>query len=221
MKIKQIKSIHTNKLIELQILKSKVYRKNINPELKQNERRETQLYLKKIINIIYEFHVTDKRILFLNFPKEIEKKLNKDLKQNQHIFIPNESLLNGIISNQKVNFSKSTELQKFIKNNLKVKIPMKKLIDLIVIFNPASTINSDKTLYLSQIPTITINDDLNFKLNLKQNYKLIGDFKFVEKQMNNNILFSILKSVLKNNKFKKKNTLYRHNIKNIIKNDKT
>ena len=219
MKIKKVKSIKKNKLTKLQILKSKIYRKNTDSKFKNNiDPNKIQLYLKKIVHIIYEFHITNKRILFLNFPKKIEKKLTKNLKKNQHVFIGNENFLNGIISNQKINLQQSNKLQKFIKNSSKIKISAKKLIDLIVIYNPLSSLNSDKNLYISQIPTITINENFNNNLNLKQNYKLIGNFKFIEKQINNNLFFSILKSILKNTSFKKQNTnLYKQNIKKAIK----
>ena len=219
MKIKKVKSIKKNKLTKLQILKSKIYRKNTDSKFKNNiDPNKIQLYLKKIVHIIYEFHITNKRILFLNFPKKIEKKLTKNLKKNQHVFIGNENFLNGIISNQKINLQQSNKLQKFIKNSSKIKISAKKLIDLIVIYNPLSSLNSDKKLYISQIPTITINENFNNNLNLKQNYKLIGNFKFIEKQINNNLFFSILKSILKNTSFKKQNTnLYKQNIKKAIK----
>ena len=198
MKIKKIKPKYKNKLTELQILKSRIYRKNTDLKFKKKINiNKIQLHIKKIINVIYEFHINNKKILFLNFPKKIEKKITKNLKNKQHIFIENENFLNGIVSNQKINLQQSNVLQKFIKNNLKVKIPIKKLVDLIVIFNPLSPLNSDKKLYLSQIPTITINENLNNSFNLKKNYKLIGHFKFIEKQINNNIFFSILRAILK------------------------
>lgn len=218
MKIKKVKPILKNKLIELQILKSRIYKKNIYSRLERKiDINKIQLYIKKIVHIIYEFHITNKRILFINFPKKIEKKINKNLKVNQHMFIGNENLLNGIISNRKIDLPQSNKLQKFIKNNSKNKIPIKKLIDLIVIFNPLSSFNSDKKLYLSQIPTITINENSTYKSNLKQNYKLVGHFRFIEKQINNNIFFSILKAIFKNTNFKKQNNIYKQNIKNTIK----
>ena len=205
MKIKQTKEIHKNRLTELQILKSKIYKKSNDSEVKKKiDINKIQLYVKKIVHIIYEFHVANKRILFLNFPKKVKKKMTRNLKKNQHIFIENENFLNGIISNQKINFQQSSQLQKLFKNNLKIKIPAKKLIDLIIIFNPLSSLNFNKKLYISHIPTITINKNLNSNLNLKQNYKLIGHFKFVEKQITNNIFFSIFKILMRSTNIKKK-----------------
>ena len=199
MKVKKIKLKYKNKLTELQILKSRIYRKNTDLKLKKKiNTNKIQLNIKKIIKIIYEFHKKNKKILFLNFSKKIEKKITKNLKNKQHIFIENENFLNGIISNQKINLNHYNILQKFNK------IPIKKLVDLIIIFNPLSSLNSDKKLYLSQIPTITINENLNNNLNLKKNYKLIGHFKFIEKQINNNIFFSLLRAILKEKiKYKK------------------
>lgn len=197
MKVKKVKPKYINKLTKLQILKSKIYKKNHDFFLKKIDINRTQLYLKKIAFIIYEFHIINKKILFLNFPKKMEKKITKNIKQNQHIFISNENVINGIISNQKINLHQFNQLQNIFKNNLKNKTPIKKLIDLIVIFNPKSQLNIDKKIYISQIPTITISENLNRCLNLKQNYKLLGNFKFVEKQINNNILFSILRAIIK------------------------
>lgn len=203
MKIKKINISYQNKLTKLQLLKSRIYKKTKNSKLKNKiEINKTQIYLKKIIHIIYEFHINNKRILFLNFPKNFEKKINKYLRKNQHIFINNENFINGILSNQKINFQQSGKLQKFIRSNSRIKVPIKKLINLIVIFNPVSSLNSDKTLFISQIPTITINENFNNNQNY-QNYKLIGNFKFIEKQINNNIFFSILKAILKNKIVKK------------------
>lgn len=216
MKIKKIKLNYKNKLTELQILKSRIYKKNDELKIDTNK---IQLYLKKVIRIIYEFHITNKRILFLNFPKKFEKKITGNLKKNQHMFINNDNFLNGIISNQKISLQQLNQLQKFIKSNSKTKIPIKKFIDLIVIFNPGFELNSDKKLYVSQIPTITINESLNNNLNLKQNYKLIGNFKFIEKQINNNLFLSIIKVILRNTVFKKQNNnFYKQNIKKAIKN---
>lgn len=182
MKIKKFKFINNNnKLIELQLLKSQIYKKNF--KFYNNQ----QLYIKKIINIIYEFHISNKKILFINFPKKFQIKITKKIKNNQHIFINNEKFLTEIFNNQ----------QKFIKNNFKNKIPINKLIHLIIIFNPLSLLNYDKKSYIFKIPTITIGNNKKNKLNFKQNYKLIGNYKFIEKKINNNIFFSILKVILK------------------------
>ena len=214
MKIKLIKYQNKNKLVKLQIIKTKIYKKNIISNLqKKINYTNIKLYIKKIIHLIYEYHINNKKILFINFPKKIYKKLNKNSKNQQHIFIFNEIFLNGIISNQKVNSVYSTKFQQFIKKKLKSNIPIKKLIDLIVIFNPFYNLNSDKTLYISHIPTITINS--NFYYNSKQNYKLVGNFKIIERQINNNIFFSILKSIFKQQNIKK-NSINKQNIKKII-----
>lgn len=214
MKIKKIKLTSKNKLIKLQLFKSRIYKKNIYSRINTNQ---IQLYFKKIIHIIYEFHISGKKILFLNFPKKIEKKIVKNFKQQKHLFINTENFFNGIISNQKINFKQVSQLQKFIKNNSKKKIPLQKLVDLIVIFNPLSLFNSDKNLYISKIPTITINENFHSNINFKQDYKIIGHFKFIEKQVNNNFFICFLNAIFKNLTFNKQKT---HSFKQIIKNSK-
>lgn len=197
MKIKKVKPLNKIKLIKLQILKSKIYKKKKDLKIsKKLDTNEIHLYLKKIIHIIYEFHCKKKKILFLNFPKKIIEKITNNLQKNQHIFTNNENLLNEVLSNQKINFTQPN-------NFSKTKIPLKKIIDLIVIYNPLTSLNLNKKLYVYNIPVITINN----KIKLKLNYKLIGHFKFTEKQINNNLFFSILSSIFKhtnNNKQKTK-----------------
>lgn len=56
------------KLIKLQILKSKIYKKEklFNIQL-------TELQVKKISEVLYKYSLNNQRILFLGFPKSFEK----------------------------------------------------------------------------------------------------------------------------------------------------
>ena len=83
MKIKFISNKNKNKLIELQVLKSKIYKTNV--EIKKIEYSRIKLYLKKVAHIIYEYHINNKTILFINFPSKLENKiiaLKKEIKHN-------------------------------------------------------------------------------------------------------------------------------------------
>jgi len=196
MKIKPIISQHKNKLLELQILKSKIY-KNISKKKIENEK--IKLHFKKVAHIIYEYHIHNKIILFANFPTRIEKniiKLNTNIK---HIFISEKNWTNGFLSNKSVN-----TCNQLIKNSTTKFNNKKSFFDLLVIFNPTNNniINESYNLY---IPTILITDsifDQNISL-FKQSYKILGHFKFIEEQINNNFFLSIIQAIFKNGIIKK------------------
>ena len=81
MKVKSIKT--NNRLILFQIVKSKIYKKEV-------KYHNTKLYLKKIAKIIYEYHINNKSILFLNFPNIIQKEVNLLINKTKHYCFTNE-----------------------------------------------------------------------------------------------------------------------------------
>lgn len=175
---------YKNKLLELQILKSKIYKNDKKKTIKNNQ---IKLSLKKVSSIIYEYHKNNKIILFTDFPLKIEKKLSLLNKNSKHIFISKETSSNGILTN--------TTLQ-FYDN--------KKKVDLIILFNKVNE-NFVNEISKSMIPTIIITDTLLNKKNvlLNQSYKILVHLNFIEEQVNNNIFFSILHSILKQKTLKK------------------
>lgn len=92
MKIENIKI--KNRLVLFQIVKSKIYKKEV-------KYYEVKLYLKKIAKIIYEYHVNNKSILFLNFPDIIQKEINILINNTKHHCFANEHWYNGILTNLK------------------------------------------------------------------------------------------------------------------------
>ena len=75
MKIKNIKTNHI-KLTKLQLIKSKNYK---NTENRVNS-FTTEFYLKKSLNIIYKYHINNKKIIFIGVPTSIQKQFNYHLK---------------------------------------------------------------------------------------------------------------------------------------------
>jgi hypothetical protein len=212
MKIKPRILGHKNKLIELQILKSKIYKIPINK--KKIENSKIKLYFKKIAHIIYEYHISNKTILFVNFPSKLENNIISLRKTTKHIFISKENWVNGFLTNKSVNM-----YSKLIPNYNKKNFVF---FDLIVIFNPTNNHIFNES-YNSYIPTILITDELfNRQLPLlKQSYKILGYLKFIEEQINNNFFFSLLQSILKQATIKKKTQQYRNaNHKLILKRKK-
>lgn len=175
MKIKKTTLKNKAKLVNLQILKFKLYKKGFTNQFKKTIQNEKiKLYLKKVIKIIYEYYVSRKKILFLNFPKLITKKIKLSTYKT---------------NNSSIFFLDSTFSNKHFTNNF----------DLIVLFeqNNKKLINFKKN-YFYKVPIIVINDNLNYE------YKVLGNLKFLEKQIIDNFLFSILKSLFKKSKLKQK-----------------
>ena len=100
-----------------------------------------------------------------------------------------------------------TSNENFIK---KIKSELKRLVDLIVVFNP----NSDKFSYFFSIPTVIIQKNTTSD----KSYRVAGYFEFVEKQTNNNLFLSLFKSVLLRKVLKKQRILeYQKKIENFLK----
>jgi ribosomal protein S2 len=197
MKIKKIKLL-SNKLVKLQTLK--LY-------LKKNF-SNIQTHLNKIANIIYKFHTTNKKILFLGFPANFRN----NLKNTKHIIIPEFLSFNGILSNKEsINKITKTKVKKFSIYALKLLLKIKK-IDLIIIYNQKNQSTAIQESYIARIPTITLCKKLNF--NNKTAYQSLGKYETLnEKDKNNNFFLSFLKSIINRAK-KEKNFKQRKPFKN-------
>lgn len=190
----KIKKTSKNKLIQLNILKSQLHKKFQLNSIKGNV-KQTEFYLKKAAQIIYRYHIVNKRILFLGFPSNLQLLLKK----TKHILIPESSWLNGIITNQILQFNYTlTKQQKRLPFKIvKLLLQLKKRIDLIVVFNLNKNTNAIQEGYSSRIPIIggvtnlEINED-------KITYKMLNELKYVDDKMfSSNFLFSMVKIVLK------------------------
>nr|YP_010516730.1 ribosomal protein S2 [Haslea karadagensis]UXN44273.1 ribosomal protein S2 [Haslea karadagensis]UXN44354.1 ribosomal protein S2 [Haslea karadagensis] len=190
----KIKKVSKNKLIQLNILKSQLHKK-FQLNLVKSNAKQTEFYLKKAAQIIYRYHRVNKRILFLGFPSNLQLLLKK----TKHILIPESSWLNGIITNQilQFNYTLSNQQKRLPFKIVKLLLQLKKKIDLIVVFNLNKNTNAIQEGYSSRIPIIggvthlEINDD-------KIAYKVLSELKYVEDKMfSSNFFLSMVKMVLK------------------------
>ena len=185
--IKKIRK-QKNKLIQLQILKTYYNRKSSNFE---NNLKQIQIHLNKISNIIYKYHLTNKKILFLGLPKDFKK----TIKNTKHLLIPEFAWFNGLLNNR-LNEKSNISL-----NTFKLLTSLRKKIDLIVIANFKSKSTAIKESYIARIPVITMNHKLSFS-NYKTTYTAISNYSLINEKMEpNNLFFSIIKATL--NKAKK------------------
>ena len=194
MKLKRVKKPR-NKLLQLQILKLRYKKKSydFNVNLKQME-----INLHKISNVIYKYHIADKKILFLGFPNNF----NKTLKNTKHILIPEFVWFDGMLSNR-ISFINNS-IKKIPKSIFRLMLQLKKKLDLIVIYNLNENSTAIKEGYLTRIPVITVSKQLDI-FNLKTTYDSIGNYNFInEKSENNSLFFSFIKATLNRAKKTKK-----------------
>lgn len=193
MKIRYTK-LKKNKLLKLSFLKNKIYKKTNNNFLISNE---ILLRFKQSLQIIYKYHINKKKILFIGFPPKLNYKFNNILKNTNHILISNFFWINGLLTNYSSCLKYYFRNQNSI-NNLLSKIIFKfnKKIDLIVLLNSNYKKNILNESYTAKIPIIVF-DNFSTMFDLKSSYKIIGNFKFSQKNNNNNFFYSIFNSIFK------------------------
>ena len=195
MKIKKIITTQ-NKLFNLKLLKTKNYTKLFFYNIKI---KTIKLSLKKSLDIIYKFHTTNKKILFIGTPLKKNKQIKKLLKNTKHTFLPEKMWVNGAMSNSSSIIRHLFKKQKL--DNFKKKKPKLKFkYNLIVFIKELSNESLLKELLFKQIPIISLSNNANFN---SATYKTLGNFYLNYKQKSqNNYFFTILNNIFK--KAKKK-----------------
>ena len=95
-----MKKIKIQRLLKLSLLKSKVYEQPIK-KMKFNNLIDVNLNqiivgIKKVLQVIFQYHKAEKRILFLGLPHRLESKINQLTK---HVAVPRNFNIQGVISN--------------------------------------------------------------------------------------------------------------------------
>ena len=173
MKIIKFKQAYKNNdLVKLKTLK--VYSKTKQTTV-QNFLLETHLL--KICNTNYQYHLLNKKILFLGMPANFKK----FLKNTKHKLIPESLLFNGILSNKE-----------FINNTIKTKLIN---IDLIIIYNQNPYLKLEKESNAARIPTIILNHEQKFT-NRTTYSGLNSDQSFNDRKRTNNFFLFFLQNAL-------------------------
>lgn len=194
MKIKKI-SKYKNKLLKLKLIQTKIYNKK--QYLNNIKIEDIEYRLKKMFYIIYKYHIFNKRILFVGAPLNINFQIKNLFKDTKHIFIPKSVWVRGAISNKNSCFKHLSKNKKVNSNKMtELLFQLKKNIDLIVIFNELENKDILNESYVSRIPIISLNSNLN-SLYSKTSYKVPGNFQFTSKKTRDNFFYSILTSTLK------------------------
>lgn len=209
MKIKKIKSFKSE-LLKLQLINSKIYKKNQN-NTTNISLEHIELCLKKGFQIIYKYHLNNKKIFFIGIPSNFQNKFSKIFKKTKHLAIPESIWIKGILSNKHAIFQflklkrlKYMKKQNDQTRNIKICLNIKKKPDLIVIINPKLEKNVVNEASHLKIPIIALNS--NFKTPIA--YPIPGNFNIINKNLHN-IVFLLLSSLLKKNNNNKKHDFYK------------
>ena len=161
--------------------------------------------IKRALQVIFQYHQANKRILFVGLPSKLELKINSS---TQHTAIANSFNIQGLISNNNSNSASSK--QNF--NNKSVKqssallsLKFTKKPDLIVVFDHDKRLSILSEAWVAKIPVISFVSNDNNKNSLTQTtYFINGNFKSILSAFDKNIFFIGLNFLFKNLKKKPK-----------------
>jgi len=112
MKLKNIR-VKKYKLIRFCLAKYEAYIKN---ELSLDSMLDRlEVGLKKMLFLIYQYHIYNKKILFVGLPYSSDKKFLEILIKSNHIFVPRSVWKRGLIGNKSSISTKSSDLSYFNK----------------------------------------------------------------------------------------------------------
>ena len=205
----KIKKFKFKQLLKLHLLKSRVYehpskKTNFNDLIHMNL-DQILVDIKKALQIIFQYHQAEKRILFIGFPSKLELKFNL---LTRHIAVPNGFNVQGVISNTNSKAFKATKssTQAWLKKHSKLLLPkLMKKPDLIVLLNHDKSKAILSEAWIARIPVVVFSSIGEFNDSfLSRFYSVKGNFKNVLAASDKNIFFIALNFLFKN--FKKKKT---------------
>lgn len=183
-----------SKLLKLKLLKTKVYRTE--KHLKVFKLEEIKSRLKKVLHLLYEYHLKNKKILFVGVPFKLAQKVDRFFKNTSHVLLPEAIWMNGVFTNPYSCFQYLFLIQqnkkKYISQFL---LKLKNKPDLIVICNENLSESIISESQKSKIPIVTLNSKLSI-LNSKVTYKISNNFVTAKKQQHNNFYYSIILAVI-------------------------
>jgi len=190
MKLKEVK-IKKYKLMRLYLMKYEVYK--ICPNSHESidvilDRIE--LGLKRILFIIYQYHIYNKTILFIGFPQSRDSKLSRVLLNSRHVFIPSFVWERGLLGN-KSSISRRLRNSSYFRKFLEIKNNP----HLVVLFNAGKLRNIIPECEKLSIPVVHLGKPL---VDLEKSICYSVEGNFIKRKMKNFFQFLIY-SILKRN----------------------
>jgi len=196
----KMKKIKIQRLLKLSLLKSKVYEQPIK-KMKFNNFIDVNLNqiivsIKKVLQITFQYHKADKRILFLGLPHNLESRVNQSTK---HVAVPKNFNIQGVISNYNSKSFRSygNSNQAWLKNSSKFLLPkLSKRLDLIVLFDHDKSEAILSEARVAKIPVASFGTNSGSQNHAL--YNVEGNFKNVLTGYNKNIFSIGLNFLFKN-----------------------
>jgi ribosomal protein S2 len=152
--MKIIKSIKSNKVFNIKLIKNKMYQPQINTNF-----NEIKLKLKKILKVVFKFFLSNKKVLFLGVNSTLNNFVLKLIKNTRHTYVPNNVLFKGILTNTNL-VLKSLVLYKGLGEFTKPLFNLKLKPDLIILTHDQQY--NDHELLSLKVPTISFLDFSKF-----------------------------------------------------------
>lgn len=199
----KIQKFKYKQLLKLHLLKSRVYEQPIKKtnfnDLIDLSLDQILVGIKKALQIIFQYHQTEKRILFIGLPSSLEFKINQFTK---HIAVSNTFNIQGFISNNNFKSFKDDKNvnQGLLKNYFKFLLPkLTKTPDLVVLFDHEKSKNILSEAWTRKVPVIFFDTNLDSQDGFASNFYVVkGNFKNMLATSNKNIFFIGLSFFFKN-----------------------
>lgn len=207
MKIKQFKF---KQILKLHLLKSRVYENFVKNKDSSfiTDTNLTQIVFdfKKALQIIFKFHQSNKKILFVGLPQKLEKKINN---LTNHAAVPVEFDLQGVISNTNtINFKSKANKSYFSKSFAKLLLPkLSKQPDLVVLVSSTKSQTIISESYVAKVPLIVFNNEWDYKNVWLSNAYIVNGIYNNASMVNNLNIFFVGLNFLFKVKVNKKNEL--------------
>jgi Ribosomal protein S2 len=199
----KIQKFKYKQLLKLHLLKSRVYEQPIKKtnfnDLIDLNLDQILVGIKKALQIIFQYHQTEKRILFIGLPSMLEFKINQFTK---HIAVSNTFNIQGFISNN--NFKSFKDDKNFnqglLKNYSKFLLPkLTKTPDLVVLFDHEKSKSILSEAWTRKVPVIFFDTNLDSQDAFAYNFYVVkGNFKNMLATSDKNIFFIGLNFLFKN-----------------------
>jgi len=187
----KIKNVKIKQLLKLHLLRSKVYEHPIKKikfdSLIDSNLNQIIVDIKKVLQVIFQYHKADKRILFVGLPYKLESKINQ---QTKHVAIPKNLEVQGMISNceQKAFKIDINSTKTWAKKSPKALLPkLAKRLDLVVLFDHEKRRTIVSEAGIAKIPLISFGPHFNDVGTVS--YRVEGNFKNLLTAPNKNIFF--------------------------------
>lgn len=178
----KIRKFKYKQLLKLHLLKSRIYEQPIKKtnfnDLIDLNLDQILVGIKKALQIIFQYHQTEKRILFVGLPYKLESTINQ---LTRHSAVSNSLNIQGFISNNNFKVLKENKNlnQESLKNYSKFLLPkLTKTPDLVVLFDHEKSKNILSEAWVGKVPVIIFDSNLDSQDTFSHNfYAVKGNFK--------------------------------------------